>query len=1360
MTDLWPITRRWSITKDKESKTEVYTNDLCSSPVVCLLGAAGLGKTSEMRVLYETEQKRHTNVSHVNLADIASDSSALTEHLAGLCRKLPHDGVLLIDSLDEAMVPVPQAATVLSNWIRNYLRPDVSLRLACRSTVWPGFLLSCLSSVYGSESVVVAELLPLDDTDILAAAKAEGIDSRGFINEIARSGTQTLASRPLTLKMLFDEFRSIKKIAGGGRAELFERAIRRLLDDSRERHERRTSTIKNVDQYNKYAQNVAALTICAGRECIQRRGINKELPGCVQIDLIETIAYGMQDPDKLFETGLFSTVGADRFRFIHRQLAEFLAAQRIAQLSSPQIRSILRHGSEGKPTIAGPLQETAAWIASFDAKMADWIAQIEPELIGHSEVANESLRRKAFLSVADMYREGKLTESQLHQDEVLLVGFSFSGIEKELRTLLRRPEEGLTDVYAFAIAVAEKNLVKRVNKDLADIAIDSNWPIATRKLAAHAVITLGKSEGINALRDLVHGSIEDSRDDLKGIALQALWSQWVADPACTALLTPPKAANYFGPYKYFLILLAEGQLAIPTANIESLQWATEVCSEVTADSYLRRIAGSIGYKALEEYRKPEICAALVKYIVCCSRSGFEPFYLFRPEKESSLSNDIESIAARFENDHELRRTIISELCDRNADDLAYVQAMRSTPGLFWTEDFNWLLEKAKTVTNRASTNFARIASYLPWIDSAECLKSLFNYLEVPVIAEHFPPLFIVLDSDEAERQKRYYEMQRSAETPTRPKLDKTQLILRLLERSEENPRWFPKLCQALSTDEIGHLRYDRFVTATEGWSLCDKDRRTRIANVARRLVSECTDLADKVINLDLSTIPVCGVIEAFFLLAELDSTYLSSLDDSVWRVWAWYIIREIRFRLGREPISPKKSLMHMLVSKQPCLVIQKVEKLARTAAAENTLSSVLEALGDIKFEPLDTSLCLLISNSTVRRKNLGIIMQFALQRAKDEAAKQCLPLLSCNGSGRVSSRVILSAVNLLRHGPTSGIEPVLSMLGNCPRVSEKVLAELAYSPGTEIDWYSRFSTQQKGSILQLLFESYPPKDDPNRDGAHFVGPEDSAIFLRQRLLADLATQGSIEAVTALREIETKYSTEYPWLRFSRADEEWNERRVAWNPLKPKEIVWILRDESARFIRSASDLLDIVLDALKLFQGRLSGTPPLAQNLWNLPRGSPPSPKEEEAVSDNLLSVIQERLNDYTAVAIREAQLQRRLIAKRLEGEPGQKTDILVEATNEEAGGMPLHLVVEVKNSYNRECKTALREQLVNRYLASHGWTHGIFVVAYLDAPGNQYKPVWKSLEESRIDLDKQAEAVNDEMEGICVKAVVLDASIR
>ncbi len=94
-----------------------------------------------------------------------------------------------------------------------------------------------------------------------------------------------------------------------------------------------------------------------------------------------------------------------------------------------------------------------------------------------------------------------------------------------------------------------------------------------------------------------------------------------------------------------------------------------------------------------------------------------------------------------------------------------------------------------------------------------------------------------------------------------------------------------------------------------------------------------------------------------------------------------------------------------------------------------------------------------------------------------------------------------------------------------------------------------------------------------------------------------------------------------------------------------------------------------------------------------------------------------------------------------------------------ANGDAVVVPIEVKLSHNREARTGLQDQLVNRYMSELGTSFGVFVVAWMGMPSPpaRYQPLWASPAEAKEELARQAKAAS--IEGADVRSVLIDASL-
>ena len=97
---------------------------------------------------------------------------------------------LHLDSLDEALLRIDSIANLLASELPQYPVSRMSLRIACRTTLWPGRILEpTLNGLWGEEAVRVVELAPLRRKDVATAATARGIDEKDFIRELYASNS-------------------------------------------------------------------------------------------------------------------------------------------------------------------------------------------------------------------------------------------------------------------------------------------------------------------------------------------------------------------------------------------------------------------------------------------------------------------------------------------------------------------------------------------------------------------------------------------------------------------------------------------------------------------------------------------------------------------------------------------------------------------------------------------------------------------------------------------------------------------------------------------------------------------------------------------------------------------------------------------------------------------------------------------------------------------------------------------------------------------------------------------------------------------------------------------------------------------
>ena len=255
-------------------------------PCLALLGEPGIGKSSTLRSAYEGclggQSKTGDIVERVDLRSY-SDEKRLVDRLfngdsirewRGSDRRLH----LFIDSLDECLLRVDSLASLLPEELEKQPLERLSLRIACRTAIWPRLLEQELERLWPDGRLGVYELAPLRRCDVAEAARAEAIDPEAFLKAVEQAEAVPFAIRPVTLQMLFNVY----KLGGrfpATRVELYEKGTRRLAEETNESRiaaNRRGSL--SPERRLAVASRIAAVTVFSNRFAVWKETDSGDVP--------------------------------------------------------------------------------------------------------------------------------------------------------------------------------------------------------------------------------------------------------------------------------------------------------------------------------------------------------------------------------------------------------------------------------------------------------------------------------------------------------------------------------------------------------------------------------------------------------------------------------------------------------------------------------------------------------------------------------------------------------------------------------------------------------------------------------------------------------------------------------------------------------------------------------------------------------------------------------------------------------------------------------------------------------------------------------------------------------------------------
>ena len=1010
----------------------------------------------------------------------------------------------------------------------------------------------------------------------------------------------------------------------------------------------------------------------------------------------------------------------------------------------------------------------------FNVDVADWIATRDPDVIGLSDAAGSSLRRRATLALLDRFRRGEMTDAQLRPGVLDFKGLRYDDADRDLRPLLTGRGDGCDDVLKCAIDLARSWKLCSLSHDLADLVLDPAAPLPMRVAAGYALRECGDATARACLKPLIAGLPEDDTDELKGVVLSCTWPDQLSTPDLLTALSARRRPSLYGAYESFLWKLDEEGFAAAGHLAPALRWAKKEVTELGDTDVLHRIGMRMAQAALQELDDSVVAQELTTLLRHWAKHYQSPF-AWLPENrfETRSTTEFEENAPLRRNS-ETRRRLIDLLARVIKTREEFLELEHLTPGLRNPGDFLWLLGRACDRRRKmtARQNYLHLAWLLRWWESPENISAWLRVCDdEPVKSILGNQRSVDLASEEATQLRKHWEL--VAGCP--PKEEAALLdplprdrVLSVLGRAETSDiRYFKNLCRELTLEPTS-THYgpgERILTRTPGWGEADEETRARIVEVAKTYLSAEGIASEASRDVSPNSFHV-DVLGAMWLLLECEPGWLDSRPESWWRDWCWYIFRELVPDLVGEPSEPKQEILRLLNRGSPTAVCQEILVLAsgQDVAHGDILGNLLRLLGNQPNQELDQSLCHAMRTGMVVEQRTGAVGEFVLTRVPDVSVPVCLEIL--NGSGeRISETAVEQiAVSLLRVRAGESWHGLKAFLRSARERARKVLKTFAHDGESTL--FDSASIRQLGELTGILTELFPPDTDPDLEGAHTVTPDESARTLRSRLITYLASLEDTEAVEALRELERCFAGRHPWLKRPRSEAERALRLSRWSPLPVDVVASVLCADTRRLVRSEDDAADGIEYALEKYAAGLSGDAgDSVEDLWNTAKGESPTPKTEEHISSKLCAGVRAYFREYAVTADREVEIHRRSVGHEAGGESGSEVDILAQvAACGTVSGDAIRVPMEVKLSSNDEVKTGIQEQLADRYMCQLGASHGVYVVVWMSHPQPEslqahHRPKWQSIESARQYLRQEAERLSRER-GIRVRAVVVDGSLR
>jgi hypothetical protein len=888
-------------------------SELSAYRALALLGEPGIGKSTTLQAEAERLRTQQDVASiHVDLRAFSSEallykklfeSETFTAWVNGTANL-----ILQLDSLDEALLRIDSIGSLLADELPNYPTARLSIRIACRTAVWPSSTLEpSLNRIWGEAAVGFYELAPLRRKDVVHAAEARGINADSFFREVYASNVVPFAIKPLTLNMLLNLFQKDGKLPRNV-AEIYSRgclAFCEELNPSRRDAGRFGSF--TAAQKLRVASRVAAATMFANRYAVWTGPLGENVPDeDVPLHSLDGSQEHGDFPSfevteaairETLDTGLFTSRGSNRMGWAHQGYAEFLAAEYLEAKGIPAatMLKLIMHPSGG---LVPQLGVVTAWIASIDKNVRQKLIQLDPMILMQGDLTGlgDSDLENLVSSLMTALDEGRTHDFTSGPFSVGVWAFydklNHPGLADQLRPYINDPNKNVVSRQT-AISVAKRCRLRELQPDLLKLALDTTSDAHLRGRAVDALGQCGDDTVPTKLLPLAMGELgDDPHDEMRGYALEIVWPAHLDTKTLFSLLRPPNE-SFYGSYVQFLTTTIPEKLAVEHLPI-ALDWCASLVDRhgSNGDFHRRSLADSVFILAWKHLDRAEIMKSLLAYVLALFR-GFHD--LFR----GSGIREVEAFKEELANNPARRRLFLlaaarSGLGDTDAFHLRRAQLLR-------TVDLDWLLNLSPGSPGHDSTidghTLCTLIKSLADLNNAKHLDAIYETAtKWSLLWQAFRYVFegIPLGSLDAKQlrdsHKRTLEIESRVRPPIAPEPEKKVAEeLKKFDEGDLNAWWRLNLFLALTPTARGFdSDFDFSIGKMRGWVNANDSTKLRILKAARRYLTDAENVAAKWVgkNPQPTYRSDMAAFRALILLKEFDQGSYQDIPAEVWKKWA------------------------------------------------------------------------------------------------------------------------------------------------------------------------------------------------------------------------------------------------------------------------------------------------------------------------------------------------------------------------------------------------------------------------------------------------------------------------------------------
>lgn len=1409
---------------DPENDYERYYNpnlvtleDISHIPCLILLGEAGIGKTTTMKLEYEKQKPQIEQLGDVclwfNLGDYSEPKDLEDEIFGSEIFTNWENGNnklhLFLDSLDEGLLSLKIITRIIKKKIDKLPCDRLYLRISCRTADWKDSLTEIFEKKWDKKNVKTYNLCHLRRQDIRKALSQEKIDIESFFQQLFTKELVSFAIKPITLQFLINIYQKNQQFPQSQKELYYQGCLELCKEINRDRLDCGFKGKLSEEKRLIIAGRIAMITIFANKAAIWIHSDSSDKPNSdITIDELcigqETINQQEFDVTKecieevLSISGLFSSKGTNRLGFAHKTYAEFLAAWYLNQhqISLPQIMSLIVAPEDAERKLIPQLHQTCAWLSSMRKDVLEKIIETDPDVVLKGDISDDNqLRKRIVDKLIKLYEEEKLFDPHF-TNSFQSHKLNHPQLAEQLRPYIQDKNKS-KNVRREAINIARRCQITELQNDLVQLILDNSESINLRVSSAYSMYSIGDislitdSEKEN-LKSLIMGDLpEDKKNQLKLYLLKILWNNnykyLTTEELFEALTVNQKR---YGFNNYWSFINEEIINYFDSKDLVfALNWLIKQGVRCSSSSNLfTDLANQILLKAWENFDVPEI-VKLFAQVAFIQWNKYQDL-ITNHEKNKFFKGELEK------NDDKRRKLIeqivlrvpesINNIC--NIFGFFYINGNIHKVSL--EKDIFWMIEKFKTNKDKSiqkiyidliehnfnQQNFAQIDAICSIYKDYQEANS--NSIFTDKFSKHFQA--VDLDSEQGKKAKSFYykyeEDKKKLQNINPLKLSPSERVLKCLEEMElGNIAYWTSLCREMSllynTSPYGH-DFKLNLMELPGWKNADDLTQKRIIESAKKYVLENENLNYDWIGTNQVNLLAIAGCKALYLLLNTEPDFVEQLDSSIWQKWASIIIAyPSTFIETNTDKQQYRQLVYLAYSNAKDKSIKTLLKLIDKENIEGEYLLTIYKFENCWDDKLKSVILEKIEDHQLKPTILEKLSQELIHNDCTEVIKFIKSLIktfhSRNNQEEKKDK-ILTATKLLINDVLSkcqdseGWELVWQIIQQDAQFGREIVENLHYSSNREFDL--NLTETQLADFYIWLVQQYPYDEDPIHQGVYCVGVRDEVISLRNNVLSQLRDTKTIQGCQEIERIIGVFP-KLSWLKQYLYDAQKNFRLNNWQPLTPKQLFQLIDDSRKRLVNDGNQLLEVLIESLQRLENELQGETPAVRDIWDKTKSKPLlwKPVNENEFSDYVKRFLDRDLDlkQKGIIANREVELR-----PSQGNAKGERTDIHVDAIIKSNGKISdcITVIIEVKGCWHEELNEAMETQLVDRYLKDNTCKHGLYLIGWFNCPQWDNQDYRKrktpkiTLEEAKAKFDQQAKDLS--VSGINVKAFVLNTALR